>query len=105
MAKLTTVFWRDIPAQVIAKQGRKAVKAQLSQRFHEAIDRAAMRAGKGGSDAYLEEWRREIVNCDGDMQNAVNQRAEALESAYSDADLEAMVKNKGHTPATAEVTE
>ena len=29
----------------------------LSDRFQNAIDRAAMRAGKTGSDAYLEEWR------------------------------------------------
>jgi len=58
VAKLITVFWRDIPAQVIVKQGRKAAKVQLSQRFQEAIDRAAMRAGKGSSDAYLEDWKR-----------------------------------------------
>jgi hypothetical protein len=29
---------------------------QLSQRFQEAVDRAAMRAGKGSSDAYLADW-------------------------------------------------
>ena len=53
MPKLITGYWRDIPSQVIAKKGRTASKVRLGQRFQEAIDRAAMRAGKGSSDAYL----------------------------------------------------
>ena len=58
MPKLITVYWRDIPSQVIAKKGRSKSKVQLSQRFQEAIDRAAMRAGKGSSDAYLSDGGR-----------------------------------------------
>ena len=102
MPKLTTVYWRDIPAQVIVKQGRKSVNVPLSQRFHEAIDRAAMRAGKGGSDAYLEEWRREIENCGDDMQGIADSRAAELETAYGDDRLAAMVKNKGMEPGNDE---
>ena len=45
MAKLITVYWRDIPAQVIAKRGRETAKVQLSERFQKAIHRPAMRAG------------------------------------------------------------
>jgi hypothetical protein len=52
------VYWRDIPAQILVKSGRVRGKAMLSHRFQAAIDRAAMRAGKGGSDEYLEDWRR-----------------------------------------------
>ena len=55
MAKLTTVFWRDIPAQVIAKERRENAKIVLTERFAEAIDKAAMRAKMAGTDAYLEE--------------------------------------------------
>ena len=58
MAKLITVYWRDIPAQVTAKAGRKTAKIQLTDRFQEAIDMAAMRAGKGSTDEYLEDWHR-----------------------------------------------
>ena len=43
---------------VIVKRGRETAKVQLSQRFQEAVDRAAMRAGKGSSDAYLADWQR-----------------------------------------------
>ena len=53
MPKLTTIYWRDIPAQVIGQQGRKRLRQELSQRFAQAIDRAAMRAGRGSSEAYL----------------------------------------------------
>ena len=94
-AKLTTVYWRDIPAQVIAKKGRTSAKAMLSSRFQEAIDRAAMRAGKGGSDAYMAEWRRESAECGDDLQAEVDAAVERLESAYSDDDLAALTRSKG----------
>ena len=44
MAEKVVVYWRDIPAQVIVKAGRKTAKRQLPERFEQAIDRAAMRA-------------------------------------------------------------
>ncbi len=58
MASLIIISWRDVPAQVIVKRGRETAKVQLSARFQEAVDRAAMRAGKGSSDAYLADWKR-----------------------------------------------
>ena len=58
MASLIVISWRDVPAQVIVKRGRETAKVQLSPRFQEAVDRAAMRAGKGSSDAYLADWQR-----------------------------------------------
>ena len=45
MAELTVIWWRDIPAQVTAKQGRTRTARELAPRFQEAIDAAAMRAG------------------------------------------------------------
>ena len=96
MAKLITVFWRDIPSQVMARKGRDTQKVLLSLRFQEAIDRAAMRAGKGSSDAYLTEWRRETVSCDdADLEQAVQARAQALESGFSDEELLALIRAKG----------
>ena len=56
MAKLISIYWRDIPAQVIGRAGRRtSIKKELDARFAKAIDRAAMRAGRGSSDAYLED--------------------------------------------------
>ena len=62
--KQITIYWRDIPSQIILKKGRSKTKNLLSLRFQKAIDRAAMRAGKGGSEAYIEEWRRVTVEID-----------------------------------------
>ena len=96
--RLITVYWRDIPAQVIARRGRTNTKLVLSDRFHAAIDRAAMRAGKGSSDKYLEEWRRVSRPCEGDMEEAMRAEVARLEAAFSDERLEAMVKAGGVDP-------
>ena len=100
MARLTVVYWRDIPAQVIVKQGRNSAKVKLSERFEHGIDRAAMRAGRGSSDAYLEDWRRENEDCQGaDMQAAAEARAAQLEAEYDDARLEKMIKAGDFAPS------
>ncbi len=98
MAKLITVYWRDIPAQVIAKRGRDSTKVPLPQRFHDAIDRAAMRAGKGSSDAYMEEWRRESRACGDDLQAEAQTQADTLVAGWSDELLEKTTKAKGIKP-------
>ena len=95
MAKKTIIFWRDIPAQIVVKEGRTKVKSQLSKRFMVAIDRAAMRAGRQGSDEYLEDWRRQIETCQGDPQTIADTTAEELETSFSDEVLKILVKNKG----------
>ena len=73
MAELTVIWWRDIPAQVTAKEGRTRAARELPPRFQEAIDAAAMRAGLIGTDAYLEEWRREPRGCGDDLEAEVAQ--------------------------------
>jgi hypothetical protein len=95
MAKLIVTYWRDIPAQVVAKQGRRSAKVLLPERFQEAIDRAAMRAGKGSSDAYMEDWRREYSECGMELQAEVEQAAERLAANLPDDTLETLVKAKG----------
>jgi hypothetical protein len=95
MPKLTTVFWRDIPAQVIAKERRENAKIVLTERFAEAIDKAAMRANMAGTDAYLEQWRQESVNCGKDLQAAADAAAAKLEQAYDDERLAKMIRSGG----------
>jgi len=96
MASLTLIYWRDIPAQVVVKRGRETAKVRLSARFQEAVDRAAMRAGKGSSDAYLAEWRRSAPSpCSDDIQNEAAAEASRIEARYSDEDLERLIRAKG----------
>jgi hypothetical protein len=96
MATLMIISWRDIPAQVVVRRGRETAKIQLSQRFQEAIDRAAMRAGKGSSDAYLADWKRSTpVPCSEDIKTEADAEAAKLEARYTDEDLARIIRNKG----------
>ena len=95
MPELTVISWRDIPAQVTAGKGRHAARVQLSERFQEAIDAAAMRAGLIGSDGYLEEWRRETRQCGDDLEGEVAAAASQLELEYTDQRLEGLVRASG----------
>lgn len=97
MAQVTVVYWRDIPAQIIVKAGRKAAKRELSARFQEAIDMAAMRAKAIGTDAYLNDWRRDAVaECDGDLEAEADKWLDQLDKEYDDARIDILVANKGH---------
>ena len=97
MVKKILISWRDIPSQVIVQRGRQREKAMLSQRFQEAIDRAAMRAGKGSSDAYIAEWRRDraTLETDDELGAIAQGEIERLESEYPDERLQQMIKNHG----------
>ena len=95
MAKLICIYWRDIPAQVVGRQGRKNIRKKLAPRFAEAIDRAAMRAGRGSSDAYLADWRRESEEISGDLEQLVQDRVTLLEREFDDRVLESVVKAGG----------
>ena len=95
MAKLISIYWRDIPAQVVGREGRNNFKKELEPRFAKAIDRAAMRAGRGSSDAYLEDWRRESEMVSGDIEALVTERVAKLESEFTEDYLESVVKAGG----------
>jgi len=96
MASLTIISWRDIPAQVVVRRGRETAKAQLSTRFQEAVDRAAMRAGRGSSDAYLADWKRsEARPCGEDIHAEAAAEAARIEARFSDQQLEELIRAKG----------
>lgn len=96
MANCITVYWRDIPAQVIVKKGRKAAKRELSLRFTEAIDMCAMRTGAAESEDYLAEWRKgEPVSVSDDLELEADNAAKALEEQYDKERLVALVKSEG----------
>ncbi|MCQ0970410.1 virulence factor [Paracoccus sp. TK19116] len=94
MADMTLVYWRDIPAQVTLGKGRSATRVILPERFEQAIDRAAMKSGLSGTDAYLNEWRRETVA--GEDPAAMAAR---IEAEYDSDRLRALIANDGWNPA------
>jgi Virulence factor len=96
MPEVTIVYWRDIPAQVIAGSGRKAAKVQLSERFEQAIDRAAMKSGAAGTDAYLQEWRKApAYPVEGEQADVAVAEAARIEADYDKTRLLALIDNDG----------
>lgn len=94
-AELTVIWWRDIPAQVLARSGRTSARVQLANRFQEAIDMAATRVGLIGTDDYLAGWHRETRDCGDDLDAGAAAEATRLERSYDDAALDALVRAGG----------
>lgn len=97
MAELIVVYWRDIPAQVIVRAGRRnQVKVELDQRFAEAIDMAAMKDGARSDDDYLADWRKAApVEVSDDLAGEAETMARQLDEAYDESRLKALVRNGG----------
>ena len=95
MPTMTTIWWRDIPAQVTARDGRRSSKIVLHPRFQVAIDKAAMRAGKKQWDQYIEEWRKEARPCGDDLEAEAKAEAERLEAAYDKHRLAQLIQTGG----------
>jgi hypothetical protein len=84
MADCIVVYWRDIPAQIIVKKGRKAAKRELSLRFTEAIDMCAMRTGAADSEDYLADWRKgDPIPVSDDLEAEADKAAKALEEEFN----------------------
>jgi hypothetical protein len=96
MATFQIVYWRDIPAQVKVGSGRNRAARQMSLRFQEAIDRAAMRSGLFNTDDYLGEWRTTPAEEREGQADAVAEAVAAeIEAAYDAARLETLAINGG----------
>ena len=105
MPEVTVIYWRDIPAQVLVKQGRQRQRHPLSKRFQQGIDRAAMRAKKVDMDAYLEDWHRESARCEGDIEALLSETARRIEQEYDELRLERIIRNHGLEPGRTPASE
>jgi hypothetical protein len=95
MASLTVIWWRDIPAQVLAREGRRASKVHLHPRFQVSSDKAASRAGKRAYSEYIEEWRKVARDCGEDLEAEVNAEVERLERDYDKHRLAELIQTGG----------
>jgi len=96
MPDITVVYWRDIPAQVLVGRGRAAVKRPLPERFEQAIDRAAMKSGMAGTDAYLAQWRRVSGgSIDGSDAEAADAAAYRIDADYDTDRLKRLIDTGG----------
>ncbi|MFO7758647.1 MAG: virulence factor [Roseovarius sp.] len=96
MVDVTIVYWRDIPAQVIVGKGRRGSKVPLPERFEQAIDRAAMKTGAAGTDAYLADWRKaDAYAVDGDPDTVARSEAARLDETYDHDRVKSLIANGG----------
>ena len=95
MATLVTIWWRDIPMQVIAREGRRSEKRVLNKRFQFAVDKAAMNAGKKSYGDYIEEMQRAERPCGDDLAAEANAEVTRLETAYAKNVLHALIASGG----------
>jgi hypothetical protein len=95
MAQLITIWWRDIPMQVIARDGRKNEKRVLDKRFQFAVDKAAMNAGRKSYGDYIEEMQRSERPAEGDLVELVDAELARLEAAYTKDVLHALMASGG----------
>ena len=96
MAQKIIVYWRDIPAQVIVKAGRKTAKRELPKRFIDAIDQCAMTVGAKDSDAYLAEWRRGNPEPVGDdLEAEADQALAQLDDSFPTHRLKTLIQAQG----------
>ena len=97
MAEYQITYWRNIPSMVTAREGRRnKAKAELPRRFQVAIDEAAMRANLIGTDAYLEQWRRDPwQQKDGTPEEVSTAIVAQIETEYTPARLRELMQSGG----------
>tara|TARA_Y100000588_G_scaffold147825_1_gene161712 strand:+ start:597 stop:869 length:273 start_codon:yes stop_codon:yes gene_type:complete len=87
MAQYQVLYWKDIPAQVKAYEGRRPISQPLPEYFQEEIDRAAMRLGLAGTDDYLEQWQwSEKRERPGSAAEVLEQVVRELEEQFDERD-------------------
>ena len=102
MAERIILYWRDIPAEIIVREGRRQrVTRELGRRFMVAIDKAAMVSGAAHEDAYLAGWRKSPGQpCKADLETQAELASSEIEADYPTDRLAALVANGGfeHEP-------
>jgi hypothetical protein len=92
---ITTIYWRDIPAQITASAAGVTEKALLDPRFQHAIDRAAAVADLTETEAYIAQWRRVSSPLDQDPKQAAESAAARIDEDYPRHRLEQLVAQGG----------
>ena len=110
MGTLSVIWWRDIPAQVVAKDARRSSRVVLHPRFQVAIDKAANRAGRREYNSYIAEWHKTQRPCGDDLEAEVRTESDRLEAEYTKHRLAELIQSGGVaggpvlSPATSETS-
>ena len=93
MAKVTILYWQDIPSVVEARDRGGRHKVELSQRFQELIDLIAMKKKVMGTDEYLNHWSKgPPEEHEGDAETVAATVASGIEARYEAIKAEEIAK-------------
>jgi hypothetical protein len=95
VAELTVITWRDIPLQVVARDGKASARGLLPDRFQEAVDAAAMGQGMIGSDEYTDQMRMDRRPCGDDLQAEVDDEVGRLLATWPEDVLRDAIRSGG----------
>jgi hypothetical protein len=95
VAQLKIVYWRDIPGQVVIRQGRQSTRIRLSSRFWKAIERAVYRLKKEQEDAWFEPWHDVRQSFKGNVEEQAGILVKQLEEHYTEDVLEKLIRASG----------
>ncbi len=91
--KYCILYWQEIPSFVEATDGETKQKIQLSDRFQELIDKAAMRRKLAGTDAYLEGFNKgEQTEASGSPEEVAKMISDKLETDFDAISEAALAK-------------
>ena len=95
MARVTILYWQEIPSVVEARDRSARHKIELSQRFQELIDLVAMKKKLAGTDEYLIQWNKGAPEeREGDPETVARAVAEDIEGRYAEIRAEELAKCK-----------
>ena len=95
MAKVTILYWQEIPSLVEARDRSGRHKIELSQRFQELIDLVAMKKKMAGTDEYLIQWNKgQPKEHEGDPETTAKAVAGEIEARYETIRAEELAKCK-----------
>lgn len=87
MTPYQILYWHTIPVQVRAGGRHNRVSKELSARFQDAVDSAAMLARQTGTDAYLEGFTwGEVQSREGTPEEIAAAIVAELEAQYETID-------------------
>jgi len=85
MARVQILYWQEIPSLVEARDASGVAKRQLSDKFQQLIDQAAMLRKLAGTDGYLEQWNKGPASeRPGDAKSAAEAVAQEIEGRFGD---------------------
>ena len=95
MTTYTILYWQEIPSLVEATDGESTSKAQLSDRFQDLIDKAAMRRNLAGTDAYIEGFNKgPAIETKGGPEEALHFVTKNLEDNFEEIAKAALQNQK-----------